>query len=209
MKKILLSLTAMLLALPTFAQYESGGFKLDDRNLYYGVRLGMTVSSMTGETQYFKPGGAKVGLALGGVVGLRLSEVTPIFLESGVYYVEKGASGQDVNEQTKKENIKGSLTTLELPILVKYGFKPIDEIAILPYFGPYFNFALGGQTNKHSSFNNGYMKHFDMGFKLGCGLEYNMLYFDAGYQFGVSNASNNDDFNAHNHGFVASFGVNF
>jgi len=207
MKKFLIAMFMMVLSAPSFAQYSSGGFTLDEENLYYGVRIGFTSSGMGGDATKFNPDASKAGLTLGGVVGLRLSPTTPVFLESGLYYIEKGCKGTDIADA--KANAKASLNYLELPIVIKYGFRAGNDVALLPFFGPYFATAIGGKTNKHSSFNDGYFKHFDAGLKLGCGVEYNMLYLEAGYQFGITNICNDDDNTAHNHGFIMNFGVNF
>ena len=49
MKKFLVSLVALVLSVPSFAQYSSGGFDLDKENLYYGVRIGMTGATLSGD----------------------------------------------------------------------------------------------------------------------------------------------------------------
>ena len=46
MKKIFAAIVAMMLAVPSFAQFASGGFELDKQNLYYGARMGLTLASM-------------------------------------------------------------------------------------------------------------------------------------------------------------------
>ena len=46
MKKILLSLFTVLFAAPSFAQYSSGGFSLDQSTIYYGIRLGMNIANL-------------------------------------------------------------------------------------------------------------------------------------------------------------------
>jgi hypothetical protein len=48
-----------------------------------------------------------------------------------------------------------------------------------------------------------------MGFKLGCGAEYNKIYAEIGYQFGVTNFLDDDDFSAHNNALFFNLGVNF
>lgn len=209
MKKILFVIAAMMTSLASFAQYSSGGFSLDEENLYYGVRIGMQASSISGDALKFNPDGTKAGLTLAGVLGLRLSDTTPIFLESGLYYTEKGAKGADTGAEISKNDATASFRMLEIPVLIKYGFKASDDVALLPFFGPYFSTAIGGKTNKHSSFNKGYFNRFDTGFKLGCGAEYNMLYLELGYQFGLTNISDDADRSAHHGGFFANFGVNF
>ena len=49
MKKFFLSIVAALLAVPTFAQIGSGGFSVSETSVYYGVRLGMNISTITGK----------------------------------------------------------------------------------------------------------------------------------------------------------------
>ena len=74
MKKILVSIVAALMAVPSFAQFSSGGFELDKQSLYYGVRFGGTIASINGDISI----GSKVGMTLAGVIGLRVSSTTPL-----------------------------------------------------------------------------------------------------------------------------------
>jgi hypothetical protein len=205
MKKIFTAIVAMMLAVPSFAQYSSGGFELDKENLYYGVRIGLTAANLSGDDI---DADTKVGMAMAGVVGLRLSSTTPVFLESGLYYSERGA--KDIG-----------YTNLEVPVLIKYGIKATDEIAILPFVGPYFARAcwgktkladVGGTSVKVGTFDEKKwigLNRMNMGFKLGCGAEYNKLYLEVGYQIGVTNISKKDDLSIHSNAFFANFGVNF
>lgn len=204
MKRFFMAIAAVILTAPAFAQFSSGGFELDKQNLYYGARIGMTSAGINGTHM-----GNKIGMTLGGVIGLRCSDSTPVFLESGLYYTERGA---------KEGGHKYSLNYLEIPVLIKYGVKATDDIAILPYVGPYFAVGISGKekgiydTNgqKYSPSSYNTFKHPDVGFKLGCGIEYNKLYLELGYQIGVTNIAKQDDaFSAHNCAFFANFGVNF
>lgn len=208
MKKVLTTIVAILLAAPTFAQYSSGGFSLDEENLYYGVRLGMTSATLTGDVVDL---GSRVGLTLAGIVGLRASNTAPVFLESGLYYTERGA---------KKGKITLSYNNLEIPFVVKYGLKVSDDIAVLPFLGPYFSYAISGKykcTEKGSEFEMGAfdekqwagLKRANMGIKLGCGAEYNNLYLELGYQFGITNICKDDDFTSRSNALFVNFGVNF
>ena len=177
MKKIFAAIVAMMLAMPSFAQFASGGFELDKQNLYYGARMGLTLASMSGDAEL---SGMKAGLTLAGVIGLRVSSSSPVFLESGFYYTQRGGKDGDVSM---------TLKNLEIPIVIKYGIKASDDIAVLPFLGPYFSYGIGGKIKdddyEESSYN--VVNHGDMGLKLGCGVEYDMLYLEAGYQFGIAN----------------------
>lgn len=204
MKKIIVGIMAVLFSAPSFAQFTSGGFSLDENSVYYGVRIGINFARLGGDL--YDDLGTKVGMNLGGVIGLRLSQSAPVFLESGLYYTERG--GKDGKD-------KASLTYLEIPILIKYGFQVDDDVVLLPYIGPYFSYGIAGKTKikeldiNESSYDS--FRHGDMGFKLGCGVEYNNLYAEAGYQFGVTNIAkdNPGDLESRGSAFFVNIGVNF
>lgn len=200
MKKLLVSLVALVLSVPSFAQYSSGGFDLDKENLYYGVRIGMNFASLGGDLDL----DSKVGMNLAGVIGLHVSNSAPVFLESGLYYSERGG---------KKDNATISYNNLEIPILIKYGIKATDNIALLPFLGPTFGYAVKSKTSYKG---NGIdisadtkMKRANMGFKLGCGAEYDNLYLELGYQFGITDINKSKDITTHANALFVNFGVNF
>jgi len=200
MKKIIMAIVATVMALPTFAQYSSGDFSFDKSSLYYGARIGLNMSGIGGDASM----GTKTGMTLGGVVGMRVSNA--LFLESGLYYTQRGG---------KEDGTTAGLNYLEIPALIKYGIQATDEIAIIPFVGPYFSYAISGRIkNKdlnqdQSSFRDGSFKHPDMGFKFGVGADYNKLYLEIAYQAGVANISKADPVTAHGHAFNINFGVNF
>lgn len=212
MKKFMMAIVAVLFAAPSFAQYSSGGFSLSESSVYYGLRLGMNMATLTGDDAALGVDlGTKVGLNFAPVIGLRVSDTTPIFLESGLYFSGSGA---------KKDKTSVSLNYLEVPILIKYGIQATDDIAVLPFLGPTFRYGLfGGKTKipgegKVDSFGDDKFKRADVGIKLGCGAEYNKLYLEAGYQFGITNIADwqlddGDDASVHNGAFFINVGVNF
>ena len=204
MKKILVSIVAALMAVPSFAQFSSGGFELDKESMYYGVRFGGTVASINGDLSV----GSKLGMTLAGVIGLRLSSTTPLFLESGLYYTQRGAKDNDYDI---------THNNLEVPVVIKYGIQASDEIAILPFFGPYFAYGISTDEKLKSDYAKAHdirVNRNNMGFKLGCGLEYNKLYAEIGYQFGVTNIIDDEfeagkDKSARNNALFFNVGVNF
>lgn len=210
MKKFFTAIVALMLAVPSFAQFASGGFELDKNSIYYGARFGVAFGSLSGDTQLGKMDydGTRTGITLAGIIGLRLSQTAPVFLESGLYYTQRGG---------KDGKYTADLNCLEFPLLVKYGIKATDDIAIMPFIGPYFAYGIAGEREYLDESNNKLkersykrlLNHNDMGFKLGCGAEYNMLYFEVAYQFGVANISDNDDNTIHANQLSINFGVNF
>ena len=205
MKKFLVSIVVMLVAAPSFAQFSSGGFELDKESMYYGVRFGGTLASMNGDLSV----GSKVGLTLAGVIGLRISSSAPVFLESGLYYTQRGA---------KDDDYEITHNNLEIPLVIKYGFQVSDDIALLPFFGPYFAYGISTDEKLKSNYAENHdvrVNRNNMGFKLGCGAEYNKIYLELGYQFGITNIID-DEFSdewknksARNNALFLNFGVNF
>ena len=204
MKKILVSIVAALMAVPSFAQFSSGGFELDKQSLYYGVRFGGTIASINGDVSI----GTKVGMTLAGVIGLRVSSTTPLFLESGLYYTQRGAKNSDYNI---------THNNLEIPLVIKYGIQATNEIAVLPFFGPYFAYGVSTDESLKSEVAKKQdirVNRNNMGFKIGCGAEYNKLYAEVGYQFGVTNIIDDEfaagkDKSARNNALFINVGVNF
>lgn len=222
MKKVLVAIMAMFCSMSSFAQYSSGGFSLDEENIYWGVRFGMTAASLSGDLD----ASSKVGMTLAGVVGLRPSDNTPVFIESGLYYTERG--GKNGTYDVEKRAPKGSVTRvgynlLEIPLTIKYGLKVSDEIAVLPFFGPYFSYAISGKTKQTElgktesesvgTFDekkacHGGLNRASMGLKLGVGAEYNKIYLELGYQFGITNIAKEENFSGRSNAFFANIGVN-
>jgi len=230
MKKVLVAITALFCSLTSFAQYSSGGFSLDEENLYWGVRFGVTGASLGGDLDL----GMKTGMTLGGVVGLRASDSTPVFIESGLYYTERGGKSGDMVVPEGQPLAAGTYSVsrvgyncLEIPLLIKYGIKATDDIAVLPFTGPVFSYAFNGKTKQKTAGSNGYenpgtfdekkaatggLKRANMGWKLGCGAEYNKLYLEVGYMFGITNVCKDkfdQDWSSHSNALFVNIGVNF
>ena len=225
MKKVLVAIMAMFCSMSSFAQYSSGGFSLDEENIYWGVRFGMTAASLSGDLD----ASSKVGMTLAGIVGLRPSDNTPVFIESGLYYTERG--GKNGGPYTGVRNNEGKVGSvsrvgyniLEIPLTIKYGLKVSDQIAVLPFFGPYFSYAISGKTKQTvkdttesesvGTFDekkacHGGLNRASMGLKLGVGAEYNKIYLELGYQFGITNIAKEENFSGRSNAFFANIGVN-
>ncbi len=210
MKRFIFSMMVLLLALTSHAQYSSESVSFSESSLYYGIRLGIDFADFSGSgSNVYSP---RTGMTLGGIVGMRFSEETPICIESGLYYTQRGGI-RNVGTNKSKTTERTSLSYLEIPVLIKYGFMINDELAILPLVGPYFSLGVGGkimnrdENMSESSYSDRYNR-LDMGFKLGCGAEYNHLYVELGYQLGVANISK-DEMNAvHGNAWFINIGVN-
>ena len=194
MKKIFSFIAACLLAVPTFAQFSSGGFSIDEEHTYWGIRLGVAFGGIGGDVEAED---GRTGMTLAGIVGLRVSETAPVFLETGLYYTERGGDKLKADGQALGDH-DGHLNYLEAPLLIKF-------------LGPYVGMGISG--------NYKFLNHPEMGFKLGCGFEWSNLYAELAYQFGVTNLADGDEVkkvvssmnsaSSHGHALCFNIGINF
>ena len=211
MNRILTLLLIVALATPSFAQFNGSSrsrFNHSNTQHYYGLRLGINSAVMNSD-QVDLDMNARAGLAFGAVYGLQLANSTPLWLEAGLMYSEKGGKTNIMGEK-----VTCRLTYLELPVVVKYGFDVADDFYIQPFLGGYFALGVGGKVkdyrtrNSESSFDR--VNRPDAGIRLGCGLEYQMFYAEVGFDFGLVNINKRNDFDAiRNQALFCNIGINF
>lgn len=225
-KTLLLSLLCMILAMPAMAQpgYRYGrgynpriqtvgrhGNELIAWHSYYvGLRVGLNASHVSSESPLLDGSSMKSGLNIGIAAGTQLTYRAPLFIESGLYYSQKGGKSDSGNGKFTCD-----LNYLEVPLLIKYKHFVGNQTSIQPYAGGYLAVATDGQIKNYgtrtafSSFEDGYFNRFDGGLKIGCGVGYNMLYLDASYDIGLANIGQDNFDDTHNGCFTINLGVNF
>lgn len=209
MKKIILFTLIALLATPSLAQFETSRnrsrYNHDDTERYYGLRLGLNIASLSSDVADMDMD-SRAGLAFGAVYGFQLANSAPVWLELGAFYSEKGG-------ESKYNNVKTRLTYLQVPVVCKYSFDIADDFYIQPFLGGYVAVGFAGKTkdyNKHeSSSSYNYVNRLDGGLRIGCGVEYQMIYAEAGFDFGLANISKDDFQSVRNRCFFINVGVNF
>lgn len=226
MKKIITLMMAFAITIPTFAQFDGGRttrnrFNHSNVEQYFGLRLGYNYASINSSDATLDMEGYG-GFAFGGVYGLQLANSTPLWLETGLFYSEKG--GKDENKLTiitdkdgKVKDLTQKVTTrlmyLQAPIVIKYAFDVADDFYVQPFLGGYLAMGVGGKTKQytsresHDSFDK--FNRLDGGLRIGCGVEYQMVYAEAGFDFGIANISDDDFTSARNQSFFINIGVNF
>ncbi len=219
MKKLITLLLAAALVVPASAQLQKRNrFNHNNVEQYYGLRLGLNIASMSSDLSNFDTD-SRTGLAFGAVYGLQLANNTPLWLEFGAMYSEKGGENTSfvtTDKDTNKEvmqKVTMRLSYLEVPVVVKYAFDVADDFYVQPFLGGYLAMGIGGKTKYYndrtsdSSFDN--FNRFDGGLRVGCGAEYQMVYAEVGFDFGLANISD-DDFNStRTRNFFINVGVNF
>ena len=184
-----------------------------DVNTYYGLRFGLSASHVSSDAPDLDGSSSKTGLNVGAVVGVQLSRYQPIFFETGLSYVEKGGKSK-----VDGQKFSIGLNYLEVPLLLKYSAYVAPATAVEPFIGGYLGVGVSGKVkdygrrDAYSSFDDGYganFKRFDGGIRVGCGLAWEMLYAEVGYDFGLSNIGDNAFDDTHNGAFFANIGINF
>ncbi|MBR1547875.1 MAG: PorT family protein [Prevotella sp.] len=221
MKRIFTLMMIAAIALPSLAQFGASGrrdrFNHSNAEQYYGLRLGLNIASLSSDNVDFDMN-SRSGLAFGAIYGFQLANSTPLWLETGLFYSEKGGKTSwefDDGTQARKQmqTVKTRLSYLQLPIVMKYSFDVMDDLYIQPFVGGYFSLGVGGKTKEYglresySSFD--VMNRFDGGLRLGCGVEYQMVYGELGFDFGITNISKSDFDSVRNRCFFVNIGVNF
>lgn len=216
LRRIITALLFIAAVTPISAQYDRHEYRrpsnsfTDEHYVYYGLRLGLAVASVNSDDAQLNGSSAQAGLNVGAVIGFQLAQDFPVFLESGLFYTQKGGKG---NFEGKKFTY--DLNYLEVPILVKYKYSLDDDLSIQPFAGGYLALGVSGKVKDYgerstcSSFSDDFFKRFDGGLRIGCGLEYQMLYVDAAYEFGLANICHSDFESSHNGCFYLNAGVNF
>ncbi len=230
MKGLVLALICAMFALPVSAQMRRGyhrpapsrhshpmrshygshsDFMLGE-NTYFGLRFGLSASSVHSDDQYLNGSGVQSGYNIGGVVGFQLSYFAPVFFETGLSYIEKGGKGSFGGNKFTYD-----LNYLEVPLVLKYRYVVAPTTAIEPFLGGYLACGVGGQIRDfgdraaYGSFSDNNFNRFDGGIRIGCGAAFSMLYAELGYDLGLSNISK-DYFDAsHNGCFFVNIGLNF
>ena len=225
-KTLLLSLLCMILAMSAMAQpgYRYGrGYNprvqtvgrhgneyVAWHSYYVGLRVGLNASHVNSDSPLLDGSSMKSGLNIGIAAGTQLTYRAPLFIESGLYYSQKGGKSDSGSGKFTYD-----LNYLEVPVIIKYKHFVGNQTSIQPYAGGYLAVATDGQIKNYgtrtafSSYDDGYFNRFDGGLKIGCGVGYNMLYLDASYDIGLANIGQDNFDDTHNGCFTINVGVNF
>ena len=102
-----------------------------------------------------------------------------------------------------------------MPVLIKYRYELDDDLSIQPFAGGYLALGVGGKMKDYgardvqSSFSDDRFKRFDGGLKIGCGMEYQLIYGELAYDFGLANICHSEFESSHTGCLYLNLGVNF
>lgn len=177
-----------------------GGYHNGMNCPYVGLRIGPSFTNITD----YEDSGLKTGVNVGLAAGFSLSSYVPLYLETGLYYTEKGS---------KNKSASTKLNYLELPFVFKYKAGVDGLFAFEPYIGGFASLGVGGMTKDlvektaTSSFDN--FNRGDAGLKIGCGVSFGLAYLDVNYDWGLANISKDDFHESHTSAITVNVGINF
>ena len=188
--------------------YNSNSRRFLPIDTYYGLRIGTGISTVMSDDNRLDGGSPKTGLNLGFVTGFQLEPATPIYVETGLLYAEKGGKGDYHGSFTY------SMNYLEVPLVLKYMHNFDTRTSLQPFAGVYGALGVSGQMKNfeqreaYSVFDDDGFRRLDAGLRLGCGLQFDFLYAEMGYDLGLTNISRDFFDNSHTGSFFANIGVN-
>ena len=233
MKRIIsltLVLAALITAVPAWAQhthsryysystgrleYGRGNSWIEAGEMYYGVRIGPSFSKVNSDDPDLDGGNWQTGLSVGLLMGIPLTDDMPLFIETGVWYNEKGGKKKVTSISGDKKKMTYDLNYIEVPIVLKYAFDIDGHFSVQPFFGGYLSCGVGGKIKNYanreafSSFSDDAFQRFDGGLRFGCGVGYDMFYADLGFDIGLSNICHDMFDTSRNRSISLNFGVNF
>ena len=150
---------------------------------HLGVRLGMSVNTMVYTNRLTN----RLAMVQGGLAfDYRLSRTLPIYLETGLYYMDKGLNYTSYDEVTYHDH------AIYAPVLACYHIRVSRDMYVQPFFG----FTFGGLT-KTSEFESTY--------RIGAGFNYKQYYANLGVDIGLARHLRQYT----NNTFFFTFGFNF
>lgn len=202
MKKIMMMLAAAMLLTATTANAQ---FRKKDNNrvpdrFHMGIRGGVTVSTLTGDTKSLADVESLTYPTGGFGLDFQVAPV-PIFLGVGLYYQNQGYSWYTYNYHKDFD-----YHCVQLPFTASYHINVAPNLFINPFLGPWFSYNCE-DLDKDNDWND---NRFDYGVRFGCGVNFGRLTLDLGYDIGLKNwYDGNKDYSIHTGIFFATIGFNW
>ena len=183
--------------------------------LNFGIKGGLNISNLSGDLM--DDYDHRVGLTIGAVVDISIP-LSPVGVETGVYYSQKGAAFSDeFNINGDLFNFDGTfkLDYLEVPILAKVNFGPPGPLGLHVVAGPYVSYLLNAEYDE--SINGGTetydvsddIEPIDIGLTGGLGVDFNLgltkLNVQARYSMGMLDVEDGMDYKNRVISVVAGF----
>lgn len=220
MKKLLLLAVTTMLLVSASAQ--------DLQKNIFGVRAGANISNFSINFDEMNMD-SKPSFNAGFNYERLLLNSTPLYLETGLYYTNKGAKLGSWDDEDGLYQF--SLNYLEVPVMLNYKFYLGDNFALYPSAGLYYAFGVGGsEQEKYKEEYDGetyieiykdkvfgedrMLKRSDFGYRVSVSAMWKSVVLTAGYEGSILNTlqdSGDEDFSLkmRNSNIFIALGYNF
>lgn len=178
--KMALAVTMLLsVTLSANAQFSQKQNNRETARFHMGIRGGFTLNSLSfdhgdgPDSEIFPTGGIGMDFQIAPV---------PVFLETGVYYMNKCIKDSYYDDREDDHYPY-------MPLLASYHFNVAPGLFIQPFTGATFGYLT--ETEE-----------FESAWRIGCGLNWKRLYFNAGYDLGLTKHESYDNKYKYNTFFV-------
>jgi hypothetical protein len=191
----------------------------------FGARLGVTAATVSGDFATAEAAGTRFGLVGGFYLAFPLRY--DLALQGEVLYTQKGFETDEATilggdgTLLPASSATFELTTLDVPLLMKYTASVTSDLEVAPYAGPYVSFELFERSSADTpdgpvTEDTDLFKSTDLG--LVVGIDLRLQFSDFAPSFGVrytrgavnlleEDASATEDATAYNSVFVFFFGL--
>ncbi|MDR2292259.1 MAG: PorT family protein [Prevotellaceae bacterium] len=212
MKKFILIFISLFAAYTTVSAQS---FKKD----IFGIRAGINSASFVESADAIginisMETDSRISFHVGFLYQRLLIPTVPLYLETGLYFTEKGFKQSlvytsfipvyppndiDIYAHSK---INVNAMYLKVPLLLNYHFILANNITIQPFAGFYLAYGIGGKmkftdysSDKKSAntFSDNGLDRLDLGVRLGVGATFDRIYIGAGYEPGLINVSDSGE----------------
>ena len=201
MKKIFVSLAALVVAAFTTTASAQAIMSDDSNPWRFGIQLGYNVPSFS-ETQYNSTFGWNMGVS---ALYDTQNFIPNSYVRASVLYTRKGTdSGLDEIGSYKFKNLNSHLHYLEVPLHFGYAYEANDLMCLIAETGPYFAFRFSGSIRTDQTWKNNEeieatkgdlkdyyhdLRRFDIGWGARVGVMFDKKYeVSLGYDWGLCEA---------------------
>lgn len=130
------------------------------------------------------------------------------------FYIQPGIQAEFAKNEIKSlipgvdEDFEFKRTHLRIPVMIGYAFGEIDgDFAARIFTGPNASIVISGEADGEDIKED--LKNAVFGWNIGAGVDFSILFLDLGYQFGLSEVFDSEDFDNSSKGnsFYANAGI--
>lgn len=201
-------LAAMLLfssSLSTYAQFENNR---EPSRFHFGIRAGLSSNTFAGDLDGFKPLYAFTG---GLAFDFQVAPV-PVFIGFGLNYLNEGCKYDYTyyyesvvsHSSSYSYERKVNNSAIHIPLVVGYHINLSPNFFISPCLGGFTSYSLEGVDDKVEWED----ERFNYGLRVGVGLNFGRLTFDAAYDLGLKNLTGDSKYKMYSRTFFLTLGFN-